>query len=161
MEAARGGIKAVEMSSSTSWRNALRKQLEEKPLPRTMPPEARRIIAELVAALAKHPEILLAIIHGGFTQRRFFRDIDVAVYTAGRISYRDEPYYTYTLSTHLSKLTGIPVNVKLLDYAPLGLRATILAKGQPQLISGLEKEHVTKAQTRHTANTTTQAILIK
>lgn len=112
----------------------MRKQLEEKPLPRTMPPEARRrIAAKLASELAKHPEILLAIIHGGFTQRRFFRDIDAAVYTAGKISYRDEPYYAYTLSTHLSRLTGIPVDVKLLDYAPPSFRATVLAKGQPLL----------------------------
>ncbi len=99
-----------------------------------MPPETRRrIAAKLASELAKRPEVLLAIIHGGFTQRKFFRDIDVAVYTAGKISYRDEPYYTYTLSTHLSKLARVPVDVKLLDYAPPSFRTTVLAKGQPLL----------------------------
>ncbi|BES82389.1 nucleotidyltransferase domain-containing protein [Pyrodictium abyssi] len=110
----------------------MKRLLEEKPLPRSMPPRARLETARLIASeLSRHREILLALIYGGFTRHRLFRDIDVAVYTAGRISYHDEPYYTYTLSLLLSKLAGAPVDVKLLDYAPPGFRAAVLSKGQP------------------------------
>ena len=109
----------------------MRRLLEDKPLPRTMPEEEReRIIERIAAELIKHGEILLAVVYGGFTRRKMFRDIDVAVYTAGKVSYRDEPYYTYTLSLHLTKLTGIRVDVKLLDYAPPSFRIAVLESGR-------------------------------
>lgn len=109
----------------------MKRLLEEKPLPRRMPPRARREAVRLIASvLSKRREILLALVYGGFTRHRLFRDIDVAVYTAGKISYRDEPYYTYTLSLLLSKPARVPVDVKLLDYAPPGFRVVVLVEGQ-------------------------------
>lgn len=108
---------------------------EEKPLlPRTMQPEERRKAAARIAReLARRREVLLAILYGGFTRRRLFRDIDVAVYTAGRIGYDDEPYYTYTLSLELTRLLKVSVDVKLLDYAPPGFRVTVLVEGHTLL----------------------------
>jgi len=108
----------------------LKMLLEEKPLPRRMPPRARLETTRLIASeISRHREILLALVYGGFTRHKLFRDIDIAVYTAGKISYHDEPYYIYTLSLLLSRLAGAPVDVKLLDYAPPGFRVTVLTAG--------------------------------
>ena len=108
----------------------LRRAEEKRLMPRRLGAEERRQMVErLGKALEKRREILLALIHGGFASSSVFRDIDVAVYTGYRISYEEEPLYTLELSEELTRITGIPVDVHLLDYAPPGFQAETLRNG--------------------------------
>lgn len=108
----------------------MRRLVEEKPLPRRMPWEERRRVLDAIRGyLTERSEVLLAVVYGGFVGREVFRDVDVAVFTGGRVDYDDEPYYVYTLSDELSRLTGLHVDVKLLDYAPPGFVITVLREG--------------------------------
>ncbi len=108
----------------------MRRLVEGKPLPRRMPWEERkRVLRAIRGYLEARGEVLLAVAHGGFVGREVFRDVDLAVFTGGRVGYDDEPYYAYALSDEFSRLTGLPVDVKLLDYAPPGFRIAALRGG--------------------------------
>jgi len=64
-----------------------------------------------------------AYLHGSFVRSEAFRDVDVAVFLseAHRLS-TDDVDVEISLSLQLEKATGLPVDVKLLNHAPLGFR---------------------------------------
>ena len=85
------------------------------------PDEAARahVVAALAAALASNPRVAFAYLYGSFAEARAFRDIDVGVYLAGDAT-RDVDGVDAELlmSEQLSRLVGLPVDMRILNGAP-------------------------------------------
>ncbi|MFQ5881175.1 MAG: nucleotidyltransferase domain-containing protein [Candidatus Methylomirabilales bacterium] len=85
--------------------------------------EKARVTSALRDLLEFREEVLFAYLHGSFINGSRFRDIDVAVYLDnGRLTRRASLQYQGNLSKDLSKALCLPVDVTVLNVAPLGLR---------------------------------------
>lgn len=72
-------------------------------------------------------EVVFAYIHGGFTRRSFFRDIDVAVW----IKHAEKAFkFTVHLSAKLEAELGIPVDIQVLNEAPLPFKYHVYTEGK-------------------------------
>ncbi|CAD5243325.1 type VII toxin-antitoxin system MntA family adenylyltransferase antitoxin [Thermococcus camini] len=83
----------------------------------------RDVIKERIRAyLMSREDVLFAYIHGSFLEGRPFRDIDVAVFV------RSKPgrFYEMELEDELSGLTGFPLDVRLLNDAPVEFRFHVI-----------------------------------
>ncbi len=89
-------------------------------------PRRRREIIESLRERLAREDVAFAYLHGSFVELRFFRDIDVAVWA--RDPGRAE-YYLVDLATSLTLDLGVPVDVQLLNGAPLPFRYRVLTKG--------------------------------
>lgn len=90
---------------------------------RLTPREKARVTVALRDLLAFREEVLFAYLHGSFVSGNKFRDIDVAVYLDhGRWTRRDSLQYQANLARDLSRALRLPVDVTVLNVAPLGLR---------------------------------------
>jgi predicted nucleotidyltransferase len=68
-------------------------------------------------------EVLFAYLHGSFIQGKEFRDIDVAVFLdAHEPGFTDVVEYEIALSLQAEKKVGLPVDIKILNSAPLSFR---------------------------------------
>ncbi|USS41007.1 nucleotidyltransferase domain-containing protein [Thermococcus aggregans] len=72
--------------------------------------------------LKSRREVLFAYIHGSFLENRPFRDIDVAVF----IKSKPGRFYEMELEEELSRLTGFPVDVRVLNNAPVEFRFHVI-----------------------------------
>ena len=79
--------------------------------------EIKRKIKEI---LSKKDEVLFAYIHGSFDELHF-RDVDVAVYVDEE-KVEDFLDYELKLSIEIEKEIKLPVDVKILNSAPLSFR---------------------------------------
>lgn len=84
--------------------------------------EKARVTSALRDLLAFREEVLFAYLHGSFINGNKFRDIDVAVYLEGRLTRRASLQYQVTLAKDLSRALRLPVDITVLNVAPLGLR---------------------------------------
>ena len=93
--------------------------------------DREQIVGGLRRELAARPEIVLAVLHGSFLQGGAYHDIDVAVWLdPGQLS-RDERFrYALDLSVYLHLQLGGPIDVRVLNDAPLAFRYHAL-KGSP------------------------------
>ncbi len=89
--------------------------------------EKKILLEKLRKALSNIENIFTAIVYGGFTRRNFFRDIDIAVYTGGLV--RDPLRFESKLCLELSKITGVRVDVRIVDEAPAWFKMKILKDG--------------------------------
>jgi hypothetical protein len=100
--------------------------------------ERQAAIETLRRRLGSRPEILCAYLHGSFLTGGSYRDIDVAVWIdpvphgPGAIT-----RYALDLATELSLALGQPVDVQVLNRAPLAFRHHAL-KGQPLVVRDWE-----------------------
>jgi len=72
-------------------------------------------------------EALLVVVFGSFLTNLEFRDIDIAVYTAGKV---DHLRYKFEVDEALEKLLGIPVDTKVLEAAPQWFVVKALSEGK-------------------------------
>ena len=80
-------------------------------------------VQELKNLLAGREDIAFAYLHGSFVQGEEFRDVDVAVFLGdGAPRSTDDVEYEISLSLQLEKELGLPVDVKILNNAPLAFR---------------------------------------
>jgi len=80
-------------------------------------------VRKLKSLLAPHDEIVFAYLHGSFLLKAAFRDVDIAVFLApGAARPSDDVEYEIALSLRLEKALGLPVDVKILNRAPLSFR---------------------------------------
>jgi predicted nucleotidyltransferase len=80
-------------------------------------------IDRLRRELAARPEIVLAVLHGSFPLGGAYRDIDVAIWLGPGLPSRGERFrYALDLSVHLHLRLGCPVDVRVLNDAPLAFR---------------------------------------
>ncbi|MGH7430651.1 MAG: nucleotidyltransferase domain-containing protein [Candidatus Methylomirabilales bacterium] len=85
--------------------------------------EKAHVTSALRDLLEFRKEVLFAYLHGSFVNGSRFRDIDVAVYLDhGRRTRRASLQYQVTLAKDLSRALHLPVDVTVLNVAPLGLR---------------------------------------
>ncbi|MGH2453016.1 MAG: nucleotidyltransferase domain-containing protein [bacterium] len=98
------------------------------PARRVLPPEEReRRTLRLAEVLAREEVVLFAYLLGSFIEGRAFEDVDVAVFL--NPAHRDalDPLSVQLdLAARLEEAIGLPVEVVLLNDAPLGLRAAAL-----------------------------------
>jgi hypothetical protein len=80
-------------------------------------------IQKLKDLLAEEREVLFAYLHGSFVQADEFRDVDIGVYLVDSIARSiDRADYEISLSLRLEKELGLPIDVKILNDAPLSFR---------------------------------------
>jgi len=105
----------------------------------------------LVEALRKHlegrPEIVFAYLHGSFLDGGPYRDVDVAVWVDPvRCNIGRSSQYAIELATELSVALGQPVEVQVLNRAPLAFRYHAM-KGRPLLVHDWERLYELRART--------------
>jgi predicted nucleotidyltransferase len=100
----------------------------------TSPAEQTRLVEELRRQLEQRPGIAFACLHGSFRSGGPYRDIDVAVWLDPEVL-RDRGGWRYALdlSVDLELALGVPIDVQVLNEAPLAFRYHALA-GQPLLV---------------------------
>ncbi|WP_027718476.1 nucleotidyltransferase domain-containing protein [Desulfovirgula thermocuniculi] len=84
--------------------------------------EKRRIKAILKRELSKRPEIFFAYLHGSFLLPVPCGDVDVAVYLGKDATDLGTWEYEAELGASLEPLAGMPVDVLVLNRAPVALR---------------------------------------
>lgn len=72
--------------------------------------------------LARRSEVLFAYLHGSFIKAPEFRDIDVAVFTDESIKKEEALDYEIDLSIEFEQTLHLPVDIKILNFAPLGFQ---------------------------------------
>lgn len=95
----------------------------------------QKILKEFIV---KRDEIIFSYIHGSFIDAFYFHDLDIAVYVREEGLKKDDALdYEFALSAELEPLVGFPVDVKVLNYAPLGFRYYV-TKGE--LLTSLDEQ---------------------
>ena len=107
--------------------------------PLTMSPDEReRLVRQLKPILCSHPELVFAYLHGTFLEGELFRDVDLAVYVMRlpdrKLSFRQ---YEFDLSVELTLQMRVPVDVRVLNDAPMGFRYHVF-KGRLLLVRDSE-----------------------
>ena len=88
--------------------------------------ERERIVREIRRALSEVGGVVFAYLHGGFVERRFFRDVDVAVWLEDP---GDRRLVEVDLPARLEAELGIPIDVRVLNEAPLPFRHHVFSRG--------------------------------
>lgn len=94
-----------------------------KPLYRLCPEEHSRIREQLTDERSRHPDVLFAYLYGSFVDAETFRDVDIGVHlstgqTNGNIA--------TNLSAHLSDKIKLPVDIRILNTAPVSFLFHVL-----------------------------------
>ena len=78
---------------------------------------------QLKEILIKEKSILFAYLHGSFLSKEEFNDVDIALYLDEKAANEIEPVdFELSLSLKIEKSLKVPVDIKLLNYAPLSFR---------------------------------------
>lgn len=101
-------------------------------LPSGPDPDAE-LVSTLREILSSVPELAFAYLFGSVAKgrTRVASDVDVAVHMGGRLSGAARVDLALDLEGRLERATGRPVQVVVLDDAPLELRFNVLAHGIP------------------------------
>jgi predicted nucleotidyltransferase len=85
--------------------------------------DREQIVGGLRRELEARPEVVLALLHGSFSKGGAYRDIDVAVWLNPERLSQDERFrYALDLSVRLQLRLGIPIDMRVLNDAPLSFR---------------------------------------
>ena len=108
------------------------------PVHRLSASQRQVLLGQLAQSLAQHTEIVFAYVHGSFVRDDGFRDIDVALWTAPAAS----PRIDLELAVVLSRLAGYPVDVRVVNDAPVSflfhvLRGHLLLVRDERLLADL------------------------
>ncbi len=87
------------------------------------PEEHSRIRDQIAAELAHYPDVVFAYLYGSFAGSDAFHDVDIAVYLPGEKATED---VAADLSQHLSAKVKLPVDVRVLNAAPVSFRFHVL-----------------------------------
>ncbi|MGB9803696.1 nucleotidyltransferase domain-containing protein [Desulfofundulus sp.] len=89
----------------------------------SLPEKERLWICRLAARLlAKRKEIIFAYAFGSFVEKAAFRDIDIGVYLKKETISREKVVeYEFSLGAELEREVHYPVDLKVLNYAPVTL----------------------------------------
>jgi len=94
--------------------------------------DAQGIRERLQEMLEGRPEVCFAYLHGSFVEGVSYHDVDVAVYLQpGR--HLDPFDYGMGLSVEMTLALGFPVDVQVLNDAPLGFQHTV-SRGEALLV---------------------------
>ncbi|MCX5847378.1 MAG: nucleotidyltransferase domain-containing protein [Deltaproteobacteria bacterium] len=91
------------------------------------------IITHIRSFLEKLPDLVFAYVHGSFITDEKFRDIDVAVYL--KAAPLSPLQMELDLETELANvINNYPVDVRILNDAPLSFRYNIIKHGKPLVV---------------------------
>lgn len=85
-----------------------------------------RIAEDIKGYLSDINELAFAYLHGSFAEGGNFRDIDIAIYTSFP---GNELEFESDLSYELSEKIGYPVEVRVINKAPVAFQMAVLRKG--------------------------------
>jgi len=82
-----------------------------------------KIIQQIKKFLFEEKAILFAYLHGSFLSENKFNDVDIGVYLDGRMIEDIKTVdFEISLSLKIEKLLKLPVDVKVINFAPLSFR---------------------------------------
>lgn len=90
------------------------------------PGDRERLLTWLKERLETYPEIVFAYAHGSFIERDYYRDVDIALWLDNV-----EKAWTFTVdvSARLEGSLGKPVDIQVLNKAPLPFQHHVYTKG--------------------------------
>lgn len=89
--------------------------------------ERLRLLGELRRRLESSDEVVFAYVHGSFMEMSSFRDVDVAVW----IRRPSEAFrYAVDLSAEVSVEVGVPIDIQVLNEAPLPFKHHVFTRGR-------------------------------
>ena len=105
---------------------------------RAEPAVQEQMIAALSREVTTRAEISFALVYGSFLSGHGFRDIDIAVW----LDHGADRWADVTLSADLSRLVGVPVEVRIANAAPVAflfhmLRGRLLTVRDERLLADL------------------------
>jgi hypothetical protein len=81
---------------------------------------------KLTACLSNRPEILFALLYGSAAEDLPFRDLDIGLFVnRTMVSTAADLDYGFTLADELEKVVSYPVEVRVINDAPLGFRYNV------------------------------------
>ncbi|KYH36452.1 MAG: DNA polymerase III subunit beta [Candidatus Bathyarchaeota archaeon B24] len=90
------------------------------------PSERSQIVERLRRVLKSKDEVVFAVVFGSFLTNPVFHDLDLGVYVKGSPDILDSAVYAEKLSVELTKRLSLPVDVVVLNHAPMWLRLRAL-----------------------------------
>lgn len=88
------------------------------------------ILNKIKDLLAAKKEISFVYVHGSFIDGETFSDIDIAVYLSPMPAGTDSIYYEFALESAIEEQTGYPVDVRIINKAPLSFKFSVLRSGK-------------------------------
>lgn len=85
-----------------------------------------QILGILKESIYRIKDIVFAYLHGSFVEGADFRDIDIALFVKESVNKLE---IETTLSYELTEKTGYPVEVKVVNDAPVAFQMAVLKKG--------------------------------
>ncbi len=85
-----------------------------------------RIMKAIKEGLSKKAAVIFAYLHGSYAEGGSFRDIDVAIFVS---EHGREIEFESDLSYDLTEKTSYPVDVKVINKAPVAFQMAVLRKG--------------------------------
>jgi predicted nucleotidyltransferase len=96
--------------------------------------ERRAIVGQIKAYLQSRPDVFFAYLHGSFFSGDRFRDIDIAVYL--KLPFPSSLQVELDMEAELGKkVKSYPVEVRVLNHAPLSFRYNVIKHGEPILVA--------------------------
>ena len=90
--------------------------------------EREQVVRTVTFALGAEPDVVFAHLHGSFLTRDAFHDVDVGVHLADAADRRLPR--ALDLAVQLTRAAGFPVDVRVLDDAPLAFRFHVFRTGR-------------------------------
>lgn len=92
--------------------------------------DKEKIKNSLNSIFKEKEEVIFAYLYGSFLSASWFKDVDVAVFVdKKKVNRKDVLNYEIDLSLELEKNLHLPVDVKILNYAPLSFKYEV-TKGE-------------------------------
>lgn len=91
--------------------------------------QRKQILQQLTMRLKGIPEALFAYVHGSFIQRELFRDVDIAIFLEASTELTSPLDYELDLEVRLRWEFGFPVDVRLLNQAPVVFCFCVIKEG--------------------------------
>lgn len=108
-----------------------------KPRHPLTPAQALELRARLRERLASRPEVRFAYLHGSVLDRTMVGDVDVAVSVDPVTLPPDVTAYEIALESELEQGSSLPVDVRVLEDAPLSFQYAVL-RGDPVYVRDAE-----------------------
>ena len=99
--------------------------------------ERERVSRALATALAAEPDVEFAWLHGSFLTGGPFHDVDVGVHLLPAAGGR--PYRGVELALHLGHAIRLPVDVRVLNDAPVAFLFHVFRAGRPLICRADER----------------------
>ncbi|WP_227767898.1 type VII toxin-antitoxin system MntA family adenylyltransferase antitoxin [Zhaonella formicivorans] len=110
--------------------------------------EKELILDVIKGMLLQHPQISFVYLHGSFLLEECFADIDLAVYlnSLKNVDKAKVTEYEIRLEMELEKAINYPVDLRVLNFAPLSFKYGVIKKGT--LLFETDEEHRASFQER-------------